>query len=93
MTKRVRFRRVCSPRRLAVLARMRAAKERKRRERVAAGFGPEPKMQRVFPLEIGFRDKRSGEVAWTDLRSVRQAMRLASRMLKEWRPTPKEFRR
>lgn len=88
MTKRVRYRRVCSPRRLALLARMRAAKELKRRERVAEGFGPEPKMQREYPLEIGFRDKRSGEVAWTELRSVRQAMRLVSVMLREWQPTP-----
>lgn len=34
---------------------------------------PEPKLTRYFPLEIGIRDKRTKEVAWTDFRSVRDA--------------------
>jgi len=57
------------------LAVMRSAKARKRAERVAAGWEPEPKMERYYPLEIGVRDKRNGEVAWIDFRSVRDAVR------------------
>ena len=74
-----------------MLARMRAAKARKRLALASAGFGPEPKLRRAFPLEIGFRDSRSGESAWVELRSVRQAIRLATRMLREWAPTPKHW--
>lgn len=49
---------------------MRAAKERKR---LANPAEREPKLVRWFPLELGLRDKRSGEVAWVDFRSVRDA--------------------
>lgn len=52
------------------MARMRAAKERKR---LANPVEREPKMVRWFQLEIGVRDKRTGEVAWHDFRSVRDA--------------------
>ena len=52
----------------------------------------EPKFARWYPLEIGFRDKRSGECEFTDLRSVRQALRIVSLMLREWRPTPRHVR-
>jgi len=60
------------------LAQMRAAKERKRMER-----GPverAPKMVRWHPFEFAVRDKRTGEVAWHDLVSVRHA-EIAFRML------------
>jgi len=56
---------------LRKMANMRAAKERKR---LANPIEREPKMERWFPLELGVRDKRSSEVAWVDLRSVRDAM-------------------
>jgi hypothetical protein len=93
MAKRTHSRRVCSKIRLATLARMREAKARRREARIAAGWTPEPKFARWFPMEIGFRDRSSGEVAWTELRSVRQAARLSSRMLREWSATPAQWRR
>lgn len=53
-------------------AAMRAAKERKR---LANPVEPETKLVRWFPLELGLRDKRTGETAWVDFRSVRDAAR------------------
>jgi hypothetical protein len=50
-------------------------------------------MRRDYPLEIGFRDRRTGEVAWVALKSARQAKRLARRMLQEWEPTPGPLRK
>jgi len=55
---------------LAKMARMRAAKERKR---LANPVEREPRMARWFPLELGLRDKRDGSIAWIDFRSVRDA--------------------
>lgn len=60
------------------LAQMRAAKERKRLER--GPEEPEPKLVRWYPFEFAVRDKRTGEVAWHDLVSVRHA-EIAFRML------------
>lgn len=54
---------------------MRAAKERLRRERAAAGWTQEPKMRRWYPLELGLRDKATGEIAWVDFRGLRDALR------------------
>jgi hypothetical protein len=94
MTRWSHKRRVCSPKRLATLAAMRAAKERKRLERIAAGWTPEPKPGRkAYPLEIGFRDASSQEAQWTPLKSARQARRLAAGLLRHWTPTPKPFAR
>lgn len=42
----------------------------------------EPKFERWFPLEFGIRDKRTGQVAWVDLRSVRDTIRRVSVVLK-----------
>lgn len=68
---------------LRKLANMRAAKARLRQERIAAGLlEHEPKMIRYFPLELGVRDKATGEVAWVDLRSVRDAARRLGVVLK-----------
>jgi len=39
---------------------------------------PEPKMERWFQLELGVRDKITGEVAWTDFKSVRDAAKRLS---------------
>lgn len=62
-------------RRLKRLAQMRAAKAAKR---LANPPEQEPRMERWFPLEVGVRDKRSGEVAWIDFRSVRDAAKRLS---------------
>src|ERR1043165_8695967 len=68
---------------LRKLANMRAAKARIRQERIAAGLlDPDPKMERWIPLELGVRDKATGEVCWTDLRSVRDAARRLAVVLK-----------
>ena len=59
---------------------MRAAKERKR-----LASGPreeEPKLIRYFPLELGLRNKRTGEVAWVDFKSVRDAAKRLAVVLK-----------
>jgi len=65
--------------RLRQLAQMRAAKARKRLDNPPER---EPKFERWFPLELGVRDKRNGDVAWTDLRSVRDAAKRLSVVLK-----------
>jgi hypothetical protein len=53
------------------------ANARWRMERLKPKDEPEPKMDRWFPLEVGFRDKRTGETAWTDFRGVRDTLRRA----------------
>lgn len=60
---------------LSRLERMRAAKEQHRQERIEAGWEPEPRMERWFPIQLGVRDKRTGEVAWVDFMSLPDAMR------------------
>jgi hypothetical protein len=57
------------------MAAARVAKARKRDEAIAAGWSPEPKMVRHYPVEVGVRLKASGETAWVDLVSVRDASR------------------
>lgn len=58
---------------------MRAAKERLRLERGADGLlEREPKLERYYPLELGVRDKRTGEVAWVEFKGIRDAMRRLS---------------
>lgn len=64
---------------LGKLANMRSAKERKR---LANPPEPQPKLIRYFPLELGIRDKRTNEVAWVDLKSLRDAIRRLSVVLK-----------
>lgn len=58
---------------------MRAAKERKR---LANPVEREPKMIRWYPLELGVRNKVTQETAWIDLKSVRDATRRLSVILK-----------
>lgn len=73
-------------RQLRKLANMRAAKARLRQERGEAGLlEREPKLERWFPLELGLRDKRTGEVAWTDFRSIRDAARRLAVVQKYYR--------
>lgn len=83
MRRCVHFQRVCSVRRLETLARMRAAKARKREEMAAAGLlEREPKMVRWHRFEYGVRDKQTGEVHFRDLVSVRQAAKALGLILK-----------
>lgn len=69
---------------LRKMATMRAAKERKRQERIAAGLidDPEPKMERWHRFEFGVRDKQTGETAWHDLVSIRHASKALGLILK-----------
>lgn len=64
----------------------RMANARWTKERLKTKPEPEPKMERWFPLEIGFRDKATGELAWTDFRSVRQVIKSASLIQNLYRP-------
>jgi hypothetical protein len=66
---------------LRKMANMRAAKERKR---LANPVEREPKLVRWFPLELGVRDKRMKEFSWVDLRSVRDAAKRISVVLKNY---------
>lgn len=63
------------------LAQMRAAKERKR---LANPVEREPEYVRYYPLEIGIRNKRTGETAWTDFKSVRDAAKRLSVIQKHY---------
>ena len=64
------------------MANMRASKERRRLERIAAGWTPEPKFQRHYPFEVGVRVKATGETEWHDLVSVRHAAKALGLVLK-----------
>jgi hypothetical protein len=78
MTHRIIINSTRNQRRQRVLRKMasaRAAKARKRAEAIASGWSPEPKMVRHYPVEFGVRLKSSGETAWVDLVSVRDASR------------------
>ena len=62
---------------------MRSAKERIRMERGAAGLlEREPKRARYYPLELGVRDKRTGETAWVEFKGIRDSMRRLSVVMK-----------
>lgn len=73
---------------LLKMAAMRAAKERRRLENPVES---EPRMERWFPLQLGLRDKVTGDVAWVDLRSLRDALRrlrIVFRWYTPWRFSP-----
>ena len=57
------------------LAQMRSAKAAKRR---ANPPEQEPRIVRWNPLELGLRDRMSGEVAWVEFKSIRDAIRRLS---------------
>jgi hypothetical protein len=61
---------------------MRSAKERRHKEAIAAGWTPEPKFLRAYRFEIGIRNKATGETCFVDLKSARQAKKIASLILK-----------
>lgn len=67
---------------LTRMANWRAAKERKRQQRIAEGWEPEPHMVRYCPLEFGVRVKATGEAHFTDLKSVRHAAKALGLILK-----------
>ena len=69
---------------LKKMANMRAAKERKRLANPPPE--PEPKLVPWFPLELGLRDKLTGEVAWVDFKSLRDATRRLAIVQKLYRP-------
>jgi len=62
---------------------MRAAKARKR---LANPPEHEPKMVPWYPLELGIRDKISGETCWIDLKSCRDAAKRIAVILKFYTP-------
>lgn len=67
---------------LRKMANWRAAKARKRQERMAAGWWPEPKLKRYYPLEFGVRVKATGETHFVDLKSARHAAKALGLILK-----------
>lgn len=60
---------------------MRAGKERKR---LANATEREPEYVRYYPLQIGIRNKLTGETAWTDFKSVRDAAKRLSVIQKHY---------
>lgn len=71
----VSFSRNRNARRAALLRRlaaMRAAKARLRLEKLPE---PEPRFVRSTGLSLGLRDDVSGEVAWVEFKSIRDAIR------------------
>jgi len=69
-------------RQLEKLKRWRDAKARIRQERISAGWFPEPKMVRHYPLEFGVRVKATGETHFVDLKSARHAGKALGLILK-----------
>ena len=73
-------------RRERILRKMSAMRAAKARKRLSNPIDREPRMERWFPLQLGIRDKVSGETAWTDLRSIRDAVRRLSVVLHNYSP-------
>jgi hypothetical protein len=67
--------------RLRQLAQMRAEKERKR---LANATEREPQMKRWHRYEYAVRDKQTGDTAWADIVSVRNASKAISLILKHY---------
>jgi hypothetical protein len=67
---------------LKKMSNWRAAKLRKRQERIAAGWRPEPKLVRAYPIELGVRYIGGREECWVPLKSVRDAARRLRLILK-----------
>ena len=67
-----RYRKLRRERMLRKMANMRAAKERRRLEWPQESA---PRFERWFPLEVGVRDRATGETAWIEFRSLRGALR------------------
>jgi hypothetical protein len=70
-------------RQLDRLERWRRRKAEIRNERIAAGLlEREPKLDRWYRFEIGIRNKATGETCFVDLKSGRQAHKIAGLVLK-----------
>ena len=74
------FRQSRRARLLKKMAAMRAAKERKRLD--SPPPDREPNLRRFFRYEFGVRDRITGEIQFTELRSVRQASTALGLILK-----------
>lgn len=72
-------------RRLRMLRKMAAMRAAKARKRSANQVEREPRMERWYPLELGLRDRRTGETAWVPFRSIRDAIRRLSVARNEYR--------
>lgn len=79
MTSRVRKRDFFAQRKERMLGKMQKMREAKARRRIERGAAlpqsPECEREKFFPLQLGVRDKRTGEEAWTDFVSLRDALR------------------
>lgn len=64
----------------------RMARARWDKERLKPRPEPELKLERGYPLEVGFRDKATGETTWTDFKGVRDVMRRASVVQRLYQP-------
>lgn len=72
---------------LRKMATMRAAKERHRQARAAAGLlEREPKLERTTCLSWAVRDDITGHVEWLPLRSARDTFRRITVLLKYYQP-------
>jgi len=60
-------------RREKVFRKMQSMRDAKERKRLANPVEREPEYVRYYPLQIGIRNKHTGETAWTDFKSVRDA--------------------
>ena len=60
-------------RREKVLRKMKSMRAAKERKRLANPVEREPEYVRYYPLQLGIRNKHTGETAWTDFKSVRDA--------------------
>ena len=70
-------------RQLEKLKRWRQRKAEIRQERIAAGLlEREPKLERWYKFEIGIKNKLTGETCFVDLKSARQAHKIAGLVLK-----------
>ncbi len=74
----------CNRRREKVLRKMQSMRDAKERKRLANPVEREPEYVRYYPLQIGIRNKRTGETAWTDFRSVRDAAKRLSVIQKHY---------
>lgn len=74
------------------MAAMRAAKERRRLERIADGYEPEPKPGPIIRhpfISWAMQDDLSGEVVWMEFKSVRDMANRAGIVAKFYQPRSK----
>jgi hypothetical protein len=57
----------------SILRRSRLGVLARERKRLANPIEREQKLVRYYPLQLGVRDKRNGDTAWIDFKSVRDA--------------------